>query len=125
MKLVSFHTGFTYISAGIFRSTGNSYSFCADTSAGQLDAVDRLISSTLLESAPGCSSRWARLRIKKKSPAARAMPSGIPNPAPKAIVCDLFLLLDEVCDVRDDDDDDDDSGKPVGVTVVEDEMMVV
>lgn len=50
------------------------------------------------------------------------MASGIPNPTPKAIVCDLFLPLDEACDVGDDVDD---SGRSVGVLEVEDEMMLV
>lgn len=51
------------------------------------------------------------------------MASGIPNPTPKATVCDLALLLDEDCDVGFVDDD---SGKPVvGVLVVENGTMVV
>lgn len=41
------------------------------------------------------------------------MASGIPNPTPKAIVCEFFLPLD-------------DNGRFIGVLVeVEDEMMVV
>lgn len=45
------------------------------------------------------------------------MASGMPNPTPKAIVRDLFLLLGA--------DDETDSGKFVAVLVVEDEMMDV
>lgn len=51
------------------------------------------------------------------------MASGTPNPTPIAIVCDLFLLLDEIRDVGADDECD--SGKFVAVLVVEDEMMDV
>lgn len=58
----------------------------------------------------------------KNSPAAKAMASGIPNPTPKAIVCELILLLDEACNFGAVDDDD---GKSVGVLVVEDETMAV
>ena len=73
------------------------------------EPVDESISSTF------AGSGWrARLRITKKSAAARAIASGIPNPTPKAIVCEFFLPLD------------DDSGRFIGVLVeVEDEIMVV
>lgn len=50
------------------------------------------------------------------------MASGIPNPTPKAIVCDLFLPLDGACDAGDDVAD---SGRYVGVLEVEDGMMAV
>ncbi len=50
------------------------------------------------------------------------MASGIPNPTPKAIVCDLFLPLDGACDAGDDVAD---SGRSVGVLEVEDGMMAV
>lgn len=50
------------------------------------------------------------------------MASGIPNPTPKAIVCDLFLPLDGACDAGDDVAD---SGRSVGVLEYEDGMMAV
>lgn len=50
------------------------------------------------------------------------MASGIPNPNPKAIVCDLFIPLGEACDVGDDVAD---SSRSVGVLEAEDEMMAV
>lgn len=115
------HTGFTYNSAGVSRSTGNSYSFCPGISATVLGATGRSISSALPKSPEYCRPR-ARLRITKKSPVAKAMASGIPNPTPKAIVCNLFLPLDEACDVGDDVAD---CARSVGVLEVEDGMMAV
>lgn len=114
-------TCFASNSAGVSRSIGNSYSFCPDTSAAGLDATDKSIFSMLPRS-NRCGRPRARLRKTKKSPAANAMASGIPNPTPKAIVCDLFLPLDEVCDVGDDVDN---SGRSVGVLGVEDEIMFI